>query len=33
MAAVLVVAVTTYSRVLDVRPSDELREALNKGRG
>jgi predicted MFS family arabinose efflux permease len=33
MAVVLVVAVTTYSRVLDVRPSDELREALRQGSG
>ena len=33
MALVLIVAVTTYSRVLDVRPSDELREALKQGAG
>jgi predicted MFS family arabinose efflux permease len=31
MAALLVVAVMTYSRALDVRPSDELREVLKRG--
>src|SRR5262249_13450845 len=31
LCVVLVVAVTIYSRVLDVRPSDELRNALKRG--
>ena len=30
MCLVLLVAVAVYSRVLDVRPSDELRDALKE---
>ena len=33
MCCVLIVAVSIYSRVLDVRPSDELRDALKQQRG